>query len=283
MSSPLFTVVIPTRDRNPLLAQCLDRLAPGQQTLDAARYEVVVTDDSVTEAARALVTSRYPWARWSPGPRRGPAANRNAGARAGAGDLVVFVDDDCLPERDLLAGYAGALRDGTSVYEGRITCLEGVTSPRQTAPENLHGGVLWSCNFAIRRDDYLRLGGFDERFPHPHMEDVDLRDRIAAAALPSVFVPEASVDHPPRRLPFGARLARMHQAGVLYMTLHPPVRSLPSFLLNEARAKLSLVRRRPKSRDSLIAIASLAVELVAVAWQWRRWVRWAARVAAPRT
>lgn len=41
----LFSVVIPTCRRNDLLAKCLDRLAPGQQTLSPDQYEVIVTDD----------------------------------------------------------------------------------------------------------------------------------------------------------------------------------------------------------------------------------------------
>jgi hypothetical protein len=43
----LITVVIPTCRRPDVLVQCLDRLAPGAQTLPADRYEVIVTDDGV--------------------------------------------------------------------------------------------------------------------------------------------------------------------------------------------------------------------------------------------
>ncbi len=220
-----------------------------------------------------------PWARWVAGPRRGPAANRNAGASVAAGEFLVFIDDDCLPEADLLAGYSAALRDDVAVYEGRISCNAGIPSPRQTAPENLTGGTLWSCNFAMRREAFADVGGFDDRFPLAHMEDVDMRDRILATGITIVFVPQASVDHPPRRLPWGARLARMHKAGVLYMVLHPPVRGLPWFLQNEFRARVSRVLHLPFSIDSLAALASVPVELVTVAWRWREWMRWARSVA----
>ena len=279
MSVPRFSVIVPTRDRNDLLALCLARLAPGAQTIAAEQYEVIVTDDSVREAALTLVSSTFPWARWVAGPRRGPAANRNSGAAAASGALVVFIDDDCLPESDLLSGYASALRADIAVYEGKITCRDGVTSPMQTAPENLTGGTLWSCNFAMRREAFSRIGGFDARFPLAHMEDVDMRDRILAAGLAVEFIPGASVDHPPRRLPWGARLARMHQAGVLYMVLHPPIRGLPWFLQNQARARVSRVLRMPFSRDSLNALASVPVELATIALRWRHWMTWARSVS----
>lgn len=277
---PNFSVVVPTRDRNDALAECLDRLAPGAQTLPGALYEVIVTDDSESHAAKPLLHARYPWARWSAGPRRGPASNRNAGAAAARGEIVVFVDDDCLPEAGWLAGYADACTGASTVYEGRTTCRDGVTSPRQTAPENLTGGVLWSCNFAMHRADFEQLGGFDERFPFAHLEDVDLLLRVRAARIPIVFVPQASVDHPPRRLPFGARQARVHKAGVLFMHLHPPVLGLLHYLYRYTRARVARVARLPKSLDSLREIASVAVEDIVIALRWRGWQRWAAKLTS---
>ena len=109
MSARLISVVIPTRERNATLALCLDRLAPGAQTLPHDQYEVIVADDSAGHLAFELVRDRYPWARWQEGPRRGPAANRNAGARAARGTWLVFTDDDCLPDPIWLEAYAAAM------------------------------------------------------------------------------------------------------------------------------------------------------------------------------
>src|SRR5882762_3404290 len=97
MSEPLISVVIPTYHRNDLLARCLERLAPGRQTIDASRYEVTVTDDSKTSTAEAMVREQFPFATWIKGPQRGPASNRNYGARAGKGTWIAFLDDDCVP------------------------------------------------------------------------------------------------------------------------------------------------------------------------------------------
>ena len=277
MNTPLFSIVIPTRDRNDLLALCLGRLAPGVQTLSADRYEIIVSDDSVSGAAQAFVAERFPWVRHTMGPRRGPAANRNHGATLATGELIVFLDDDCLPEVGLLAGYAEALLQNVGAYEGRITCRAGFDSPRETAPINLTGGALWSCNFAIRRPVFAEIGGFDERFPLPHMEDVDMRLRILAAGNDIIFVPAASVDHPPRRLPWGAKLGRMHQATVLFEELHPPQHGLFWFLQNQLRARLSYIVRFSKSLDSLTALLSIPFELGTIALRWNGWKEWARR------
>ena len=270
----LISVVIPTRDRNDALARCLDRLAPCAQSLSHDQYEVIVADDSAHAAARELLFDRYPWARWTGGPRRGPAANRNAGARVARGEWLAFTDDDCLPEFGWLESFANAFQPSASaldVLEGRTTCLAGLDSPRHTAPVNLDGGKLWSCNFAIRRAHLEQVGGFDERYPYPHMEDADLQARLLKSGFMIRFVAGAEVDHPPRPLPWGATLARVHESSVLHMTLHGPRRGLPWYLQNQTRARLSRIVRESKSFDTLSALVSLPVELGTIALHWREW------------
>jgi GT2 family glycosyltransferase len=274
MNTPLFSVVIPTRDRNETLALCLDRLAPGAQTLPHDQYEVIVTDDSTRTAARDLVTERFPWARWIAGPRRGPAANRNTGAGIARGEWLAFTDDDCLPEPQWLEAFSlarGEKPEALEALEGRTTCRAGLDSPRQTAPVNLEGGVLWSCNFAIRRAGFEKVGGFDERYPFAHMEDADLRIRLLKSGYMIRFVPAAEIDHPPRSMAWGAQLARVHESSVLHMVLHGPVRGLPWYVVNHTRARLSRIVRERKSVDTLSALASLPVELTSIALQWRGW------------
>ena len=201
---PRFSVVIPTCRRNASLAACLDRLTGGGQTLPATDFEVIVSDDGPAgDNAQAMVRARYPAVRWVAGPRRGPAANRNRGAAEARGRWLAFTDDDCVPDPGWLAGYAAHLdRPGTP--PARV--LEGPTTtggpkdygPNLTAPLNDKGGLLWSCNFAIERGLFTEMGGFDDRFPFPHLEDVDLRLRLEDRGEAYPFVPAAVMAHPPR-------------------------------------------------------------------------------------
>jgi len=55
----------------------------------------------------------------------------------------------------------------------------------------------------IRATCFRDLGGFDEMFPYPHMENIDLRERIKLAGYCITFIENAVVDHPPRRLAWG--------------------------------------------------------------------------------
>jgi GT2 family glycosyltransferase len=271
-------VVVPTCDRPDTLRVVMDRLAPGAQRLDASRYEVIVTDDGRREPAAALLAESHPWARVVQGPRRGPAANRNAGATAAQGEWIAFTDDDTEPSANWLAAFAGATAPGTDIYEGRTTCDGGFGSPLFQAPVNETGGWLWSCNFLIATAVFRSVGGFDEAFRFPNAEDQDLRDRLLGAGFKMVFVRDAVVNHPPRRVPSGARLGEYREADVRYMYKHGAARPVWPLLLRKiARHKLNVIRDTPKSLDTLLAFGSLAREL----WYTMRHVHaWETRYAA---
>jgi GT2 family glycosyltransferase len=197
--APKFSIIIPTCHRNDLLAACLERLAPGRQTIAPESYEVVVSDDGSRSTAQDMIGARFPWARWIKGPQRGPAANRNHAAAAAEADWLLLTDDDCLPESEWVTSFAKAIASGSaSVYEGRTYTEENTKGPFWSAPSNETGGYLWSCNMAIRRELLKEIGGFDDLFPYPHMEDVDLRERLKAGGHSFVFCPEAAVFHPLR-------------------------------------------------------------------------------------
>jgi GT2 family glycosyltransferase len=198
-SSAVLSVVVPTCDRNDQLAQCLERLAPGRQTLETGRYEVVVTDDGARDTAQDLVRTRFEWAKWVAGPGRGPAANRNNGVRFASGEWIAFVDDDCLPEPGWLAAFDGESRKPqTLILEGMTVCPDKTDNPFEEHVENLHGGALWSCNFAIRRSVFDQVSGFDEGFTEACFEDIDLHWRLRRAGWAVSFCPDARVLHPAR-------------------------------------------------------------------------------------
>lgn len=230
-----FSVVIPTYHRNEDLAKCLDCLAPGKQrggvivddddltdgktspsedsaqasqskpaeanpTADAEpfRYEVIVSDDGRESTAEAIMAERFPWARWVQGPQRGPAANRNNGAKQAKGEWLVFTDDDCLPQAKWLKAYFDNSSE-TNVLEGKTIADRPRQRLDEEAPTNETGGYLWSCNFAIRKILFHRIKGFDESFPDAAMEDVEFRTRLTDHHVELHFVEKALVVHPYRK------------------------------------------------------------------------------------
>jgi GT2 family glycosyltransferase len=222
----LFSVVIPTYHRNDLLAKCLNCLSPDVQTLPADRYEVVVTDDGSQTTAEAMIQEKYPRVKWVAGPRKGPAANRNNGAKFAQGEWLVFTDDDCLPDPQWLEAYEGAIANNPSclVFEGRTYVDRPRQSLAEKSPVNEIGGYLWSCNFAIQRHLFESLEGFDERFPYAAMEDVDLSLRIIQAGYKILFIQQAAIFHPWRISGGWFELKRHQKSTFIYLSLHPEER-----------------------------------------------------------
>ena len=219
----IFSVIVPTCQRDGLLVRCLDRLAPDAQRSFAGPYEVIVSDDGSPSTSEALVQSRFPWARWVEGPRRGPASNRNHGAHNSTGQWLVFVDDDCTPDPDYLAAFSQAIgaNPDSNVFEGRTYVDRPRRSLAESAPINESGGCLWSCNFAIRRSLFDTMKGFDERFPYPAMEDVEFRLRLKHRSEGFRFVAKAAVCHPWRPIHAVRDHARYEQSVKLYLNIHP--------------------------------------------------------------
>lgn len=197
----LLSVIIPTCNRNELLGKCLDRLMPGTQTLAAAAYEVIVSDDGAGEGAETFCRQRYPWVRYVRGPRRGPAANRNNGAGIASGDWLVFTDDDCLPDANWLQAYHDAItgHPDCRAFEGAILPDDWQRLKKDLAecPVNTAGGCFWSANIMVERQLFQSMGGFDEQFLIAAQEDQDLQWRIQQQNS-ILFVPAAQVVHPVR-------------------------------------------------------------------------------------
>jgi GT2 family glycosyltransferase len=223
------SVIVPTCDRPEQLALCLGRLAPSFQTLKTTEYDVIVSDDGVSARAMDSMGQSYPFVRWTVGPRRGPAANRNKGASLSDADLLVFIDDDCIPDANWLEAFVSTADSSSSaVFEGRTYADRPRRTLAEGSPINERGGNLWSCNFAIRRDAFQRLHGFDDRFPYPAMEDVDFLARCKELGFGIEFVEAASVCHPWRVEGGWAAKMRLRQSVLIFMAKHPEARHFRS-------------------------------------------------------
>ena len=218
-----FSVVIPTYRRNEDLLKCvagLARFAPDHEDGNTGfEVEVLVSDDGRDPELERLLAERFPWVRYLPGPQQGPAANRNNGARAATGEWLAFTDDDCLPQ----AGWLETFAENTEhpLLEGRTIADRPQERLDEESPMNESGGLLWSCNFAIRKSLFEEIGGFDETFPHAAMEDVDLRVRLEKAGHRPKFLPGAVVVHPFRRVKGADFQQKRYLSAQHFLKLHP--------------------------------------------------------------
>jgi glycosyltransferase involved in cell wall biosynthesis len=197
------SVVVPTRDRPAALDRCLTALSA--QTLDE-RLEVVVVDDgSVATADVATVVARHPRARLIQQTGRGPAAARNAGARASRGSFLCFTDDDCAADRDWAERLAQALEQGADAAAGTTTLTTAgaladafeliVEAPAAVpAPDGSDLSFAASNNLACTRVAF-EATPFDESYPHAAGEDREWCARLMANGFVLRSAPAAHVLH----------------------------------------------------------------------------------------
>lgn len=194
---PFISVIIPTCNRHQQLSYCLASLAPHVQHADPDMYEVIVSDDG-NDSAKDMVETDFPFAQWVKGPTKGPAANRNRGASTAKGQWLVFIDDDCMAYNNLILTYAKifqSISNEIGAVEGAIVGIETRTRYDQQAPINIDGGNFWSANIALRKTLFDQIGGFDEAFVIPCMEDEDLYIRLLKKTQ-VLFIRDAVVIHP---------------------------------------------------------------------------------------
>jgi len=209
------SIIIPTCDRNDLLEKCLQCLAPEVQTMNNYEYEVIVTDDSKKNIAKAFVEEKFSWVMWVEGPKRGPAANRNNGAKHARGEWLVFVDDDVVPDIKLLVNYRQAILDApeVSAFEGAILPDDWnkLREDMAECPVNIEGGCFWSANICIEKNLFKQVNGFDERYLIAAHEDQHIYRQIKEFTLVP-FLKKAFVTHPVRLMSLRKKIRNLNVA-----------------------------------------------------------------------
>ena len=281
-------IVIPCAGRAADLKRLLASIhAHCERLLVACVATITVTDDRPTKELKRALEAEFPSVTYVHGPARGPASNRNHGASHGAAEWILFLDDDCYLDGDLLKAYLAQVvrTPDCDVLEGAIHPIGLRPNGNHHAPLNLQGGCLWSCNMLIRRQTFESIGGFDEQFPFACMEDVDLRERLLAAGARVGFAPDAVVFHPwrsiserevTRQIISHAIYARKYPAFVSNWTALHLLRSLKGRLRLYATGRpgsIPINKFRTVAYDMVAPIAVYAVVRWAVLREviWRRY------------
>ena len=236
------------------------------QSLPQLCASITVTDDRHTETLRKEVAHRFPAVMYVAGPSRGPAANRNHGSTYGSAEWLLFLDDDCYLQANLLQAYAAriAAHPQAEVIEGAIHAVGERPNGNHHAPLNTTGGALWSCNLLVKRSVFEAVGRFDEEFPFACLEDCDLADRLKAQRALIVFADDAVVFHPWRSVS-DREVVRAIISHAIYAEKHPEFAQGFNFM-HLLRALRARVRQYRVGRFSSIPWAkyrTVAFDLIA--------------------
>jgi glycosyltransferase involved in cell wall biosynthesis len=230
-SPPRVSVVIPSLNRANRLVRLLHALS---EQAEVEPFEVVVADDGSTDGTVERVNRQAQHLSYllhviPCRTRTGAGPARNRGWKEATGDLVVFIDDDCVPERGWLATLVSAM-EAHDVVVGRTKPAEDQLHLR--GPFSMYMDV-WSkwcyptCNIGYRRPVLGKLDGFDEETFRLHNgEDADLGIRAEKAGFRTEYEPRAVVYHdvrPSEFLPY-LRRVRDRDAIVALIARHPEAR-----------------------------------------------------------
>jgi GT2 family glycosyltransferase len=197
---PTVSLIVPVHDGGATLARCLDAI----QRLAPPPFEVIVVDDG--PSASGPVEARPGMRVVRLAERRGPATARNRGAAVATGEVLFFVDADVLVPPDAVAAVEDALADPRlcaliGSYDRHPAAQNFVSQFKNLAHRFVHqhaeedGWTFWGACGAVRRAAFEALGGFDERFDEPSVEDIELGMRLARGGARIRVLKELGVTH----------------------------------------------------------------------------------------
>lgn len=198
------SVIIPSLNA-PTLARALAAVAAQ----DAPAHEVIVVGRD-----EAGVLGGWPAVRFIDTQQPACAARaRNLGIRAATGDILLFLDADCIPHPDWLRRHAEQHTAGEGVVGGSVELAgrnywaqsDNVSMFHEFVPglPPSERRLLPTLNLSVRREVVETAGLMDESFPGAAAEDADWTIRIGRAGYRLVFDPTAVVAHAPARTAWG--------------------------------------------------------------------------------
>ena len=266
-SSINISIVIPVYNGGYAFRSCLASIRASLRPPD----EIVVVSDGDTDGSWQVAGSigakvlRLP----SPG---GPARARNIGAKAATGDIIFFVDADVtlhpntlsLVEQRFqrqpdLAALIGSYDDAPGA-DNFLSQYKNLFHHYTHQTSSEVASTFWGACGAIRRPIFLAVGGFNERYTKPCIEDIELGYRLKQSGYDIRLYKDIQVKHLKQWEPIS-----LLRAEIFY-------RALPwaSLILSEQRfdADLNLSHT---NRVSVMGVFSLILSVMAgffVSWLW---------------
>lgn len=199
---PTVSMIVPVYNGGKAFHQCLESITKAHP----APYELIIIADGDTDGSREIAhrTGAQVIERVTPG---GPAQARNLGAQSATGDILFFVDADVTIPVDAIQQV-----QTTFQYMPQMAALIGSYDDTPSQPHFLsqyrnllhhythqagqeEAFTFWGACGAIRREIFLELGGFDQQYQKPSIEDIELGYRIIEHGYTIRLMKELQIKH----------------------------------------------------------------------------------------
>lgn len=227
------SIIIPTYLRQNIVLNTLEEL----KRQSVHHFEVIVVDQTPLESADL---SQYKFDKIDYKYIRikeiGLPNARNVGAENSKGDILIFIDDDCIPENNIVQSYMDLFQ---SADEG-IWCFGGKVIEKNSdifmENDSIAGGwITWygktlknfvsddsgECewapggNFGVKKSKFIEVGGFDKNFiGNAMLEDGDFGYTIRENGGKVLYSPIPTIEH--LRIPTGGTRSDSTSKGMFF-------------------------------------------------------------------
>jgi len=213
------SVIICTYNRADSLADTLHCLT--KQSYETKNWELIVVDNNSNDNSKEIITQyskKLPNLAYKFEPQQGLSYARNLGVNSAHGAIIVFTDDDVLPEVDWLVqiqnnmekyncdacgGYIAPKWETpppswlTEIFYGFLAIKTDTNGPRQLSIDD---ELPFGANMAFRKSMFSRYGLFDTQKGRKGNilaggEDIEMFERIIHANCSVYYFPSIKVTH----------------------------------------------------------------------------------------
>ena len=200
----MISIIIPTFDRPQALQKCISALSLQQYD---GQWEVIVVDDAGIHDLLPVIAGfekRINITLVRQACNKGPASARNVGARQANGEYLAFLDDDCEPDTNWVHALAIKLRKSVLLggcTENRLSkniyseASQLLVSYLYSHFKDTPWYFFTSNNFAMDKESFLSIGGFDESFKTSAGEDRAFCAQWIKRGYQLEYVPDALIWH----------------------------------------------------------------------------------------
>lgn len=243
------SVIIPTYNRSQIVKKCLNALL--EQTFSYKDFEILVIDDGSTDATKDIVIKTQSSSRVSIEyffqENKGPAAARNLGIKNAKGEILILIDDDIIATAKLLDEHINwhhQFKENNIATLGYVTWFPEFKITRfmywleHGGPQFTYGDLegkteidfnyFYTANISLKKKFLLENGLFDEDFPYPAYEDLELAYRLKRKGLKIFYNKNAVAFHFHQILvkDFLSRMEKVGESAYILLQKHPELKNI---------------------------------------------------------
>ncbi len=208
------TIIIVNYNGKSLLKDCIETI----YSTEASKAEIVVVDNSSWDGSVEYIKENFPDVRLIELDRNyGFAKANNIGVKNARGEYIVFLNNDAIVSKGWLQALLDVMSDNSIGVSGSKLLFYDFPEKINSAGANIvfngggydigfmeedrgqynittERGAVCAASMMLRRDEFLRLGGFDDSY-FMYFEDIDLCWRYWLSGYRVVYVPDSVVYH----------------------------------------------------------------------------------------